>query len=156
VSTFDAVAREKSVTIRSDIDESVPDTMLGDPVAIRQILANLVGNAVKFTPSGSVTLTITTKEVGTDAVLLAIAVSDTGIGIAPEMIDRIFNEFTQASYETATRFGGTGLGLTITRRLLELYGSVVHVESAPGKGSTFSFDLRLPLPPIRSTPPSEA
>jgi PAS domain S-box-containing protein len=94
VSTFDAVAREKSVTIRSDIDESVPDTMLGDPVAIRQILANLVGNAVKFTPSGSVTLTITTKEVGTDAVLLAIAVSDTGIGIAPDMIDRIFNEFT--------------------------------------------------------------
>lgn len=156
VSTFDAVAREKSVTLRSDIDERVPHTMLGDPVAIRQILANLVGNAVKFTPSGSVTLTVTTKEVGTDAVLLAIAVSDSGIGIAPEMIDRIFNEFTQASYETATRFGGTGLGLTITRRLLELYGSAVHVESAPGKGSTFSFDLRLPLPPIRSIPPSEA
>lgn len=156
VSTFDAVAREKSVTLRRDIDERVPDTMLGDPVAIRQILANLVGNAVKFTPSGSVTLTVTTKEVGTDAVLLAIAVSDTGIGIAPDMIDRIFNEFTQANYETATRFGGTGLGLTITRRLLELYGSVVHVESAPGKGSTFSFDLRLPLSPIRSTPASEA
>ena len=77
---------------------------------------------------------------------LAFAVSDTGIGIAAEAIDRIFNEFTQASYETAVRFGGSGLGLTITRRLLRLYGSSVQVRSAPGEGSTFSFDLRLPIP----------
>jgi signal transduction histidine kinase len=70
-----------------------------------------------------------------------------GIGIAAEEIDRIFNEFTQASYETAVRFGGTGLGLTITRRLLELYGSAVQVHSTPGEGSTFSFNLRLPVPP---------
>ena len=101
VSTFDAAAREKSVTLRSGSPTSVPAHMLGDPVAIRQILANLVGNAVKFTPSGSVTLTVGAKEVGTDAVTLAIAVSDTGIGIAPDVVDRIFNEFTQASYETA-------------------------------------------------------
>jgi signal transduction histidine kinase len=149
VSTFDAAAREKGLTVRSAIAEAVPPTVMGDPVAIRQILTNLVGNAVKFTSVGSITLTVGAKEIGTDAVTLAIAVSDTGIGIAPDVIDRIFDEFAQASYETAMRFGGTGLGLTITRRLLALYGSTVKVESAPGEGSTFSFDLRLPLPVTR-------
>ena len=147
VSTFDTAARDKGVAIRSSIAAHLPPMVVGDPVAIRQVLTNLVGNAVKFTDAGSVTLAIDAKEVGTDAATLAVSVSDTGIGIAPEMIDRIFNEFTQASYETAMRFGGSGLGLAITRRLLALYGSVVEVESTPGKGATFSFTLRLPLPP---------
>jgi PAS domain S-box-containing protein len=146
VSTFEAAGREKGVVIRASIAEGVPSTVIGDPVAIRQILTNLVGNAVKFTDAGSVTVTVAMKHAGTDAVTLRIAVSDTGIGIAPEVIDRIFNEFTQASYETAVRFGGTGLGLTIARRLLALYGSSIEVQSAPGEGSTFSFDLRLTLP----------
>jgi PAS domain S-box-containing protein len=146
VSTFDTAAREKSLAIRSSIASTVPPSLLGDPVALRQILTNLVGNAVKFTSAGEVVLTVGTKQLSTDAVTLAFAVSDTGIGIAPEVIDRIFNEFTQASYETAMRFGGSGLGLTITRRLLGLYGSSVHVESVPREGSTFSFDLRLPIP----------
>lgn len=149
VSTFDAAAREKGLTIRSAIAEGVPATAIGDPVSIRQILTNLVGNAVKFTSVGSVTITVGTREIGTDAVTLAIAVSDTGIGIAPDVINRIFDEFAQASYETTMRFGGSGLGLTITRRLLALYGSTVQVESVPGEGSTFSFDLRLPLPLAR-------
>ena len=147
VSTFDAAAREKGFTVESAISETVPPALIGDPVAIRQIVTNLVGNAVKFTSAGAVTITVGTTQVGTDAVTLAIAVSDTGIGIAPGVIDRIFNEFTQASYETAMRFGGTGLGLTITRRLLAFYGSTVEVQSAPGEGSTFSFKLRLALPP---------
>jgi PAS domain S-box-containing protein len=146
VSTFETAAREKGVTLRSSIADSVPPALSGDPVAIRQILTNLVGNAVKFTSAGSVALTVQTKQVAMDGMTLAFAVSDTGIGIAPDVIDRIFNEFTQASYETAVRFGGSGLGLTITRRLLGLYGSSVQVESRPGEGSTFSFDLRLPLP----------
>lgn len=146
VSTFEAAGREKGVVIRASIAEGVPSTVIGDPVAIRQILTNLVGNAVKFTDAGSVTVTVAMKHAGTDAVTLRVAVSDTGIGIAPEVIDRIFNEFTQASYETAVRFGGTGLGLTIARRLLALYGSSIEVQSAPGEGSTFSFDLRLTLP----------
>ncbi len=146
VSTFDAAAREKGLQLRSSIAAAVPSTVIGDPVAMRQVLSNLVGNAVKFTATGSVSVTVATDELGTDAVTLAFAVSDTGIGIAPDVIDRIFNEFTQASYETAMRFGGTGLGLTITRRLLALYGSTVRVESAPGEGSTFSFTLRLALP----------
>lgn len=147
VSIFDAPAREKGLQLRSSCAEAVPPTVIGDPVAIRQVLSNLVGNAVKFTDRGSITVAIDTKELGTDAVTLTVAVSDTGIGIAPDVIDRIFNEFTQASYDSAMKFGGSGLGLTITRRLLALYGSRVHVNSAPGEGSTFSFDVLLPLPP---------
>jgi PAS domain S-box-containing protein len=146
VSTFEPAAREKGLQLRGSIVDAVPTVLIGDPVAIHQVLSNLIGNAVKFTSTGSVTVSIDTKEVSTDAVTLAFAVSDTGIGIAPDVIDRIFNEFTQASYETAIKFGGTGLGLAITRKLLALYGSAVHVRSAPGEGSTFSFDLRLPLP----------
>jgi PAS domain S-box-containing protein len=146
MSTFDAAAREKSVTIRASIADSVPPSLSGDPVALRQILTNLVGNAVKFTAAGEVTVTVVTKQLGTDGVTLAFTVADTGIGIAPDVIDRIFNEFTQASYETALRFGGSGLGLTITRRLLGLYGSRVQVDSVLGEGSTFSFELRLPIP----------
>jgi signal transduction histidine kinase len=146
-STFETAAREKGLQVRSSFDENLPSSVVGDPVALRQVLSNLVGNAVKFTATGSVTVAVTTRELGTDAVSLTFAVSDTGIGIAPDMVDRIFNEFTQASYETAMRFGGSGLGLTITRRLLALYGSAVQVRSVPGEGSTFSFELRLPLPP---------
>jgi signal transduction histidine kinase len=147
VSAFETSAREKGLELQSSCAEAVPSTVIGDPIAMRQVLSNLVGNAVKFTSTGSVTVTIDTKELGTDAATLTVAVSDTGIGIAPDVIDRIFNEFTQASYDTATKFGGSGLGLTITRRLLALYGSTVRVRSAPGEGSTFSFDVRLPLPP---------
>ena len=83
------------------------------------------------------------KEAATDAVTLAFAVADTGIGIPPERVDQIFNEFTQATPETSARFGGSGLGLAITRKLLALYGSSVQVSSTPGEGSTFSFTLRL-------------
>jgi PAS domain S-box-containing protein len=145
VATFEAAARGKGLAIHSSIADGVPDSLIGDPVAIRQILTNLIGNAVKFTSAGSVALTVEIKQLGTDGVTLTFAVSDTGIGIPPEAVDRIFNEFTQASYETAMRFGGSGLGLTITRRLLALYGSTVQVTSVPGEGSTFYFDLRLPL-----------
>jgi PAS domain S-box-containing protein len=146
VSTFDAGARSKGIELRHSVADEVPASLMGDPVAIRQILTNLVGNAVKFTAEGYVELTVTAKELATDAVTVTFAVSDTGIGIAPDVIDQIFNEFTQASYETSMRFGGTGLGLAITRKLLSLYGSSVQVQSTPGAGSTFSFNLRLPLP----------
>jgi PAS domain S-box-containing protein len=146
VSTFEAPAHQKGLTLRASVADAVPAMMLGDPVALRQILSNLVGNAVKFTESGMVTVTVGARDVGTDAATLDVAVADTGVGIAPDEIDRIFNEFTQASYETAMRFGGSGLGLAITRRLLALYGTTIHVQSVQGKGSTFSFALRLPLP----------
>ena len=150
VSTFETVAREKGLALGASVASGLPQTVIGDPVAIRQILTNLVANAVKFTAAGSVTVSVSAKDIGTDAVTLVVAVSDTGIGIAPDMIERIFTEFTQASYETAMRFGGTGLGLTIIRRLLSLYGTTVQVQSVPGEGSTFSFRLRLPLPPAEA------
>ncbi len=146
VATFDAAAREKPLDLRSSVDDRVPDMLIGDPVALRQILTNLVGNAVKFTAHGYVELRVAARDVGTDAVTLAIEVADTGIGIAPDAIDRIFEQFTQASHETAMRFGGTGLGLSITRKLLALQGSRIDVRSVPGEGSTFSFELRLPVP----------
>ena len=154
ISTFESVARAKGLTLRSSIGDGIPPVLIGDPIAIRQILSNLVGNAVKFTDEGSVTVTVALREASTDALTLAIAVTDTGIGIPADVVDRIFNEFTQASYETAMRFGGTGLGLTIARRLLALYGSVIEVQSAPGEGSTFSFALRLALPPAHSPLPA--
>jgi PAS domain S-box-containing protein len=150
VATFEAAARERSLYLRSAVAGDVPDALIGDPVAIRQVLTNLVGNAVKFTERGGVVLSVDAKEPATDAVTLVIAVSDTGIGMLPEVVERVFNEFTQASYETTLRFGGSGLGLTITRKLLALYGSSVDVQSVPGEGSKFSFELRLPLPARRA------
>jgi signal transduction histidine kinase len=149
VATFEAKAHEKHLQLRASVDAGVPTPILGDPIAIRQILTNLLANAVKFTERGSVELRVETQEIAADAATLAFAVSDSGIGIAPDMVEQIFNEFTQASYETVTKFGGTGLGLSITRKLLALYGSTVQVASVPGEGSTFSFKLRLALP--RST-----
>jgi signal transduction histidine kinase len=150
VATFEAAARAKGLELRACLGKEVPSSVVGDPVALRQILSNLVGNAIKFTAVGSVALTIEARDVATDAVTLTFAVADTGIGIADDVIGRIFNEFTQASYETALRFGGSGLGLTISRRLLAVYGSTIEVKSTPGEGSTFSFDLRLPLPSSRT------
>jgi PAS domain S-box-containing protein len=146
IANFEATAREKGLQLRASVSDAVPALVVGDPVAIRQILTNLVGNAVKFTERGEVMLRVGARERAVDAVTLDVAVSDTGIGIAPDVVERIFNEFTQASYETAMRFGGTGLGLSITRKLLALYGSTVQVSSVPGQGSTFSFRLRLPVP----------
>ena len=126
VSTFEPAARERGLEVRSHVAADVPPSLIGDPVALRQILSNLIGNAVKFTNEGSVTVTVATKELGTDAATLSFAVQDTGVGIAPDAVDRIFSEFTQASNETAIKFGGTGLGLTITRRLLALYGTAIQ------------------------------
>jgi PAS domain S-box-containing protein len=153
VSTFAADAERKGVSVTSDIHTDLPDSLVGDPIALRQILTNLVGNAVKFTERGRVIVTVQPQDIAADAVTLAFAISDTGIGIAASQLERILNEFTQASYETAVKFGGTGLGLAITRKLLGLYGSRVRIDSEPGRGSTFSFNLRLPvdLPSGRST-----
>ena len=146
VATYETAAREKSIELRTSVDASVPNQLLGDPVAMRQVLTNLVGNAVKFTECGGVALAITTSERSGDAITLNVQVSDTGIGIAPDVVDRIFSAYTQASYETAAKFGGSGLGLAITQKLLALYGSGVHVASVPGQGSRFWFNLRLAIP----------
>jgi signal transduction histidine kinase len=146
VSTFGAAADHKHLELRSSIDPAVPRMVIADPIALRQILTNLVGNAIKFTEAGAVTVTVEAREIAADSVTLAFAVADTGIGMAAAVLERIFDEFTQASYDTAARYGGTGLGLAIVRKLLALYDSRIHVVSEPGQGSTFSFSVRLPVP----------
>jgi len=146
VRTFELQAEEKGVALTGSVDARIPPAVLGDPIALRQVLTNLVGNAVKFTAKGSVVVTARAIELESDAVELEFSVADTGIGIPADRLDKIFNEFTQASYETAVRFGGSGLGLAITRKLLALYGSKVQIDSTVDVGSTFSFVLRLPIP----------
>jgi signal transduction histidine kinase len=144
--TFRVRAVEKGLELACHVDRAVPETVTGDPIALRQVLANLIGNAIKFTETGEIAVAVTVIEAAVDAVTLGFSVRDTGIGIPADRLDRIFDEFTQASYETAVRFGGTGLGLSIVRKLLALYGSSVRVESVPGEGATFSFSLRLSVP----------
>jgi signal transduction histidine kinase/CheY-like chemotaxis protein len=123
----------------------------GDLFRLRQIVSNLLSNAIKFTAEGEVVVRVTLLQQAADAVDLRIGVDDTGIGIAPQALDRIFEHFTQADGSTTRRFGGTGLGLAICRRLVTLMGGKVSVESTLGKGSSFVVELRLPL--ARSTPP---
>ncbi|AKJ05671.1 PAS domain S-box-containing protein [Archangium gephyra] len=138
-----ARAEEKKLLLRADLDERLPARLLGDPVKLGQILTNLTSNAIKFTERGSVTLTLAVRAQHEGECSVDFRVSDTGIGIAPDQLATIFEEYTQASYDIGMKYGGTGLGLSISRKLLELHGSKMSVESVVGKGSTFSFELRL-------------
>ncbi|KFE64799.1 PAS domain-containing hybrid sensor histidine kinase/response regulator [Hyalangium minutum] len=136
-------AEEKGLAVRVEIDEQVPAWLMGDPVKLGQILTNLLGNAIKFTEEGSVTLAARVREATPEAISVDFHVSDTGIGIAPDRLAHVFEEFSQASYDINLKYGGTGLGLTICQKLLEMYGSTMKVESELGRGTTFSFPLRL-------------
>ncbi len=136
-------AEEKGLALETRVDERLPDALLGDPVKIGQVLTNLLGNALKFTAQGSVVVEIRVLELETDAVSFEIEVTDTGIGIAPERLAHIFEDFTQASYDIGMKYGGTGLGLAISKRLVEMHGSRLEVESELGQGTKFSFRLRL-------------
>ncbi|MDD2664773.1 MAG: ATP-binding protein [Dechloromonas sp.] len=131
-------AREKGLDFRRRIVPGLPDVLHGDPVRIRQVLTNLIGNAIKFTERGEVEL-----EVAADGDGLRFAVRDTGIGLSAEQIERLFTPFAQGDMSITRRFGGTGLGLSISRRLVEMMGGTIGVSSEPGRGSTFWF--RLPL-----------
>ncbi len=139
-------ADEKHLELALQVSDDVPDAILGDASRLRQILLNLLGNALKFTDRGHVVLRVE-REGGTthqDAVL-HFAVADTGIGIAPEMLGVIFQPFVQADGSMSRRYGGTGLGLSIATRLVELMGGRIWVESTLGEGSTFHFTARLRL-----------
>ena len=132
-------ADKKAIELRTVYDSKVESHVTGDPFRLKQILFNLLGNAIKFTQRGSVTLTVTGKQHGDD-IAYHFEVTDTGIGLSPEDISRIFNEFEQAGDEKQGH-AGTGLGLPITKELIERQGGAVKVKSKPGKGSTFSFNL---------------
>ncbi|BCX81824.1 two-component system, sensor histidine kinase and response regulator [Methylomarinovum caldicuralii] len=141
-------AHAKGLDLNLFVPPKLPSRRLGDPTRIRQVLTNLVGNAIKFTEHGEVTVTLKPQE---DDVL-RFTVCDTGIGMTPEVKDRLFQPFTQADASTTRRFGGTGLGLTISKQLVEKMGGKIGVESEPGRGSTFWFTL--PLPPAADTAPA--
>lgn len=143
ISSLRVKADEKGLVLDAYIDERVPAVLLGDPVKIGQVLTNLLSNAVKFTSQGSVTVTLQVRELLPDAVWIHFRVSDTGIGISPDRLRHVFDDFTQASYDIGLKYGGTGLGLSISKRLVELHGSELAVESELGRGTTFFFDLRL-------------
>jgi PAS domain S-box-containing protein len=138
-------AEEKGLRVQVDIDEQVPAWVAGDPVKLGQVLTNLLGNAIKFTEQGSVSVVLRVRELAAETVSVDFQVRDTGIGIAPDRLAHVFEEFTQASYEINQRYGGTGLGLAICQKLLELYGSKLRVESTLGEGTSFSFGLRLKI-----------
>ncbi|MFV8443112.1 response regulator [Flavobacterium sp. LB2P44] len=134
-------AREKKIKLLYDINPNISDNLIGDPTKLSQILVNLIGNALKFTEKGFVELIITEEQESKSHSLVKFSVVDTGIGIPKDKIDSIFESFNQASNETTRKYGGTGLGLTITRKLVELQGGKITVESEVSKGSEFSFSL---------------
>jgi signal transduction histidine kinase len=136
-------AHEKGIALVCDIAPDVPrDLVRGTRQRLRQVLLNLLGNAVKFTESGEVALRVTSAADSASGVL-RFAISDTGIGIAAEKLGAVFERFTQADSSTTRKYGGSGLGLTISKRLVELMGGRISVESGVGKGSVFSFTVPL-------------
>ena len=143
-------AGEQDLELLLDIPPDLPDLVVGDPVRLRQVLLNLLGNAVKFTQRGEIVLSARREPAsGEDEIQLLFCVRDTGIGIAPEQVEAIFDSFSQADNTITRRFGGTGLGLAISRRLVEAMGGKIWVESELGRGSAFRFTVRLEAPPAR-------
>ncbi len=136
-----ARACEKKIELITEIDDDVPATLRGDPLRLRQVLLNLLGNALKFTSRGEIFLKVLLQRQDADTVELGFEVHDTGIGIPEDILPRLFQPFSQADESTTRRFGGTGLGLAISRRLVEAMGGSMSVQSQPGQGSTFSFTV---------------
>ncbi|NUR53208.1 MAG: response regulator [Acidobacteria bacterium] len=145
-------AHETRLTLRCDIDPQVPATLSGNPLRLGHVLGNLIGNAIKFTDAGSVRLRIEREATSGEAARLHCRVTDTGIGIAADKQGTIFEPFRQADGSTTRRFGGTGLGLTISATLVHLMDGRIWVESAPGAGSTFHFTVALDTVDARSHP----
>jgi CheY-like chemotaxis protein len=135
-------ARRKSLAFACDLPADLPERVFGDPVRVRQVLGNLLANAVKFTERGGVELALRRVAEDRDGVELRFEVRDTGVGIAPQEVAGIFDSFSQADGSTARRYGGTGLGLTISRQLAEMMGGTVGVQSRSGEGSVFWFAAR--------------
>ena len=145
-------AAEKRLALHTDIDERIPDALLGDALRLQQALLNYVGNAIKFTESGAVQLRVRLLEAATDDVVLRFEVEDSGIGIAEADMGALFSEFEQVDSSLSRRQGGTGLGLAITRKIARLMGGDAGASSEPGRGSTFWFTARFPID--RNTPES--
>ena len=139
-------AKQKGLELTWHSAADVPKNVVGDPTRLRQVLVNLVGNAIKFTEHGEIIVDVQTQEVLQEGVELYFRIQDSGIGIANDKQKMIFEAFTQADSSTTRKYGGTGLGLSITSRLVELMGGRIWVESLPGQGSTFHFTAKFGLP----------
>jgi PAS domain S-box-containing protein len=148
-------AHGKGVTLSSDVDPDIPVRLAGDRLRIGQVLTNLVGNAVKFTEHGRIEVRVQAREVDDGTTRVRFLVEDTGIGLSEEEQDRLFRPFTQADASTTRHFGGTGLGLAVSKHLVELMGGTIWVDSAVGVGSTFAFELPLTVPVDVSGSPGE-
>ena len=166
VELFSPKAAEKGIDLVVSLDPALPTLVEGDVTRLRQVLVNLVGNALKFTSRGEVEITVTpvlgphpafndafVAEGKGMADFIGVAVRDSGIGIPPDKQDRLFKSFSQVDSSTTRQFGGTGLGLAISRRLVELMGGMIWVESEAGKGATFRFTVKLPAAPSVTAPP---
>jgi len=138
-------AEEKGLELALRVEPETPDALIGDPGRLRQVVINLVGNAIKFTGEGEVVLNVGLVESDAKRARLCFEVSDTGIGIPEEKLDMVFGAFSQADASTTRNYGGTGLGLAISRRLIDFMGGAIRVESEVGRGTSFHFEIELPL-----------
>jgi signal transduction histidine kinase/DNA-binding response OmpR family regulator len=145
-------AEAKGLELVACVAPEVPSAVRGDATRLRQVLINLISNAIKFTEQGNVVVRVALEAEAAESLAVRVTVSDTGIGIAPERLDRLFKPFSQVDASTTRKYGGTGLGLAVCRQLVELQGGTIGVESEPGRGSVFHFTVRLAKPSTR--PPS--
>jgi len=145
INTLKIKAEEKGIEINLHCDSQIPEVFVSDPVKITQVLTNLIGNAIKFTANGSVTVSLKLVKLKKENATVEFSVSDTGIGIAKEKINNVFNEYEQAETGITREFGGTGLGLAISKKLVEFLGGNIKLESTLGSGSTFSFEIPLKI-----------
>ncbi|CAG8692832.1 33700_t:CDS:10, partial [Gigaspora margarita] len=143
--TLAVKANQRKLDLIYDVDNGIPDQLIGDPLRLRQVITNLIGNAIKFTTEGEVVLSVNTRSIENDQVTLEFCVSDTGIGIREDKIDMIFDTFCQADGSTTRKYGGTGLGLSISKRLVSLMGGDLWVKSVYGHGSEFYFTVKVTL-----------
>jgi len=148
-------ARHKGLELGLWCEEDVPEAILGDPGRFRQIVTNLMGNAIKFTERGEVFVTLAVEDAGAEKPWLRVEIHDTGIGLTPEQRARLFRSFSQADSSTTRRFGGTGLGLAISRHIVEAMGGRIGVESQPGHGSTFWFQLPIERAVTQANPAAD-
>ena len=153
---FVATASMKNLELKVAAKDEVPDGLIGDPGRLRQILVNLIGNAIKFTEKGQIVVGVELDERGDEDAMIHFAVKDSGIGVAPDRVDAIFQPFTQADGSTTRKYGGTGLGTAIAKQLTELMGGRIWAESVLGEGSTFHVTTRLKLQEDADWDPAKA
>ncbi|HET9953386.1 MAG TPA: response regulator [Polyangiaceae bacterium] len=151
IGTCSMAAARKGLELSVDVDPELPRCLVGDPLRVTQILLNLVGNAIKFSDTGYVALRVKCTALRDRQVLLEFAVQDTGIGMTEAELSRLFRPFTQADSSTTRRYGGTGLGLTICKRLVDMMGGTLQVSSEPGRGSTFAFAVEFGIASMPET-----